>query len=204
MKIPLERGTALGLCVSSVDTILLVVSIARVPCVPMLGPRSHANPTELVLALLACHVATCTQVNRTVQISSPKIDSLATSVLLDRRMALGALLRVTLDPIRSLAVVLALLQPKLGDRADQRTVIALLSTPKAEIVLVRASDGGHNRLQAGLGTRRVTLRGIVTARGGAEPERVIALDKVPDEKSVELGFRLFVHFDPPLLRRVGD
>src|SRR5262245_54016248 len=61
---------------------------------PRRSRLTHADPAELVLALLARHVV-------------------AAAVLLDRALALAALLRVALDPVRRLAVVPALLQPHL-------------------------------------------------------------------------------------------
>lgn len=50
-------------------------------------------------------------------------DSLASSILLDRRMALVAFFRVGRDPIGSLAVVTALFEPDFGDFADDWSVV---------------------------------------------------------------------------------
>ena len=79
---------------------LLVVTVAVVPAAPVRLPRSQTHPTEIGLAglVLADHV-------------------IAATVLLYGGLALGALLRVGGDPIRRLAVVVALLDPFL----DQMT-----------------------------------------------------------------------------------
>jgi len=65
---------------------------------------------------------------RKLDASDENGNSLATSVLLDRRMALVALLGVGTDPVRGLAVVGALLPPELGDLADDGSMISGFST----------------------------------------------------------------------------
>lgn len=75
MKVPLQRGAALGLRVTGVHTRLVVVAVTGIPSRPMFGPRTykrkyhnnigfkarrkhtHAHPTELILAFLAGHMA---------------------------------------------------------------------------------------------------------------------------------------------------
>jgi len=125
VEVSLERSAALRLSVSGIDAVLLVKSIARIPSSAVLSPGSHANPAEFVLAFLACHMV-------------------ASSVLLNRTLALATLLRVALDPIRSLAVVLALLKPHLCDAAHHRAVISVDVTAEAELVSIRGTTG-HDR-----------------------------------------------------------
>lgn len=60
--------------------------------------------------------------------------SLASSILLDRTLALATLLRITFDPIRRLAIILTLLQPHLGNTANHRSVIGIDRAPEAELV----------------------------------------------------------------------
>jgi hypothetical protein len=64
----------------------------------MFGPRTHAHPTELILALLASHV-------------------IAATIFLNGALTLAALLGVTFDPVRSLTVIATFLQPHPSDGA---------------------------------------------------------------------------------------
>jgi hypothetical protein len=57
VQIPLERRPTFTLRVSGVHAGLLVVAVARVPLRTVLGPGTHADPTEFVFAFLAGHVA---------------------------------------------------------------------------------------------------------------------------------------------------
>jgi len=109
----------------------------------MFRPGTHADPTELVFTLLAGHM-------------------IATTILLDRTLTLATLLRVTLDPIRRLTIIPALLKPQLRDRADNGFVIVLDWTSKTELMLLRktAINDGNNGSQSELGGRRWTRYGL--------------------------------------------
>ena len=138
MQVPLQGSAAPGLRVTGVHAGLLVIPVARVPRGAVLRPwtfrerkdnallvtlsreaptlsLTHAHPAELVLALLARHMV-------------------AAPVLLDRALALAALLRVALDPVRRLAVVAALLQPHLRDRTHDRPMVRVNRAAEAENV----------------------------------------------------------------------
>jgi len=106
----------------------------------MLRPGTHAHPTELILALLARHMT-----NQSVSIRPPNLHilySLAPSILLDRRLTLGTLLRITLDPIRRLTIILTLLQPQLRDTANQGSMIPFRAS-KTEIMPFSALNRRH-------------------------------------------------------------
>jgi len=121
VKISLKGRSASTLSVPSIDAAFFVVTIAGVPRCSVFAPWAHADPTELVLAFLAGHMV-------------------APAVLLNRALALAALLGITLDPVRRLAVILALLQPQLRNRAHDRPVIALDGAAKAKDMLPRLKN----------------------------------------------------------------
>ena len=123
------------------------MGLYRVSCTSALttrGRRTHAHPTKLVLALLAGHVAVSMLATSDIGGESCKIDALAAAVLLYSALALAALLRVALDPIRRFAVVLALLQPHLRHVAYHRAVVRIDVAAKAELV-VRGRSARHDR-----------------------------------------------------------
>merc|ERR1719454_1925083 len=116
VEVPIQLALGLG----RVALVVLVV-LARVEAVALveaagrravLGPVAHAHPAELVLALGAGHVV-------------------AALVLLDARLALRAALRVGQDPVRRLALVLALLGP-FGQRRAAGRLVGLLAAADAE------------------------------------------------------------------------
>lgn len=89
-----------------------------------------------MLAFLASHVAAKRLVSKDLtEIQDINDNVLATSVLLNRALTFGALLGVTLDPVRSFAVVSTLLEPHLRHTAYHGSMIALDRASKAEFVL---------------------------------------------------------------------
>lgn len=60
VQVAFQRLPRFSLCVSSIDTCLLLETVAVVPAVTVLGPWSHTNPTKLILALSAGHVVAAT------------------------------------------------------------------------------------------------------------------------------------------------
>lgn len=63
---------------------------------------------------------------------TPRVYSLAASVLFDGTLTFAALLGVALDPVCRFAVVLALFDPELGNLANEGSVIAIECTAKAK------------------------------------------------------------------------
>jgi hypothetical protein len=59
---------------------------------------------------------------------------LASAVLLDGTLALAALFRIALDPVSSLTIIPAFLQPHLSHPAYNGPVITIDSTSKAELM----------------------------------------------------------------------
>jgi len=106
---------------------LLLKAIAVVPARAMLGPNAHAHPAEFVPAFAACHVV-------------------ASAILLDCRIALGALLCICGYPVRSLRVILALLHPLLHEAAWCRLVICE-GAAEAEVVSTVALHGWDDSAQ---------------------------------------------------------
>jgi len=86
--------------------------------VSMTKLRTHTDPTELVFTLLTSHMAEYKGMSNQGCCQTYKRYSLATSVLLDRALALAALLRVALNPIGGFRVVPALLRPEFRDATD--------------------------------------------------------------------------------------
>lgn len=65
MQISIETQSTLGLSISSIDSGLLVETIAVVPAVAMFGPRTNADPTPFMSTSFAGHmVATAILFNR--------------------------------------------------------------------------------------------------------------------------------------------
>jgi hypothetical protein len=94
---------------------------------------THANPTKLVSTLLTRHMASNQNPSDADNIIHPiDKDSLAPSIFLNRALALTTLLRVTLDPIRSLAVVPTFFQPHLRNTTHDRSVIPVDRTPETK------------------------------------------------------------------------
>ena len=107
VKVPLETGSTLGLNITRLDALLVVESITVVPCRSMGRPVGHADPTELVCEASALfghskRVLTSTLFARHM---------IATAILLNRRVALGALFRIRHQPVGRLGIVGALLFP---------------------------------------------------------------------------------------------
>merc|ERR1712093_872009 len=155
MQVALERHSTLGLGILWV--LLVVVPVAVVPAGAVRRPLSHADPAELVLALLACHV-------------------IAAAVLLDGRLALRALLRVGVDPVCGLRVVLALLDPQLDDVADQGLVVLVAAAAEAEfVVAATALDSRDDRVER-LGSHPGTSDGMLAIRVRAPSQRRIVVN----------------------------
>ena len=106
MEVSLEGRSTPALGIARIDAGLLVIPIAGVPRRAVLGPGAHANPAKFPLALLARHVV-------------------APAVLLDRALALAALLGVALDPIGGFAVIMEILEPKFCDITNDGSMISL-------------------------------------------------------------------------------
>jgi len=147
VEVTLKRGAALGLSIAGVDAVLLVIAVARVPCRAMLHPRAHAHPAEFMFTFLACHM-------------------IAPPILLNRALAFTTLLRITLDPIRSLTIISTLLQPHLRHPTYNRSMIPFNRTTKAELMPgAPTRHSGHHGAQcrSGRGGRagdRVCARGV--------------------------------------------
>mmetsp|Transcript_18663 Transcript_18663/g.57398 ORF Transcript_18663/g.57398 Transcript_18663/m.57398 type:complete len:274 (-) Transcript_18663:289-1110(-) len=95
VEVPVELSfgsSGVGLLVAHLQRVVLVALVVAPRRGAVLRPVAHAHPAELVLALRAGHVV-------------------AALVLLDPRLTLGAPLRVRQNPVRRLALVLALLLP---------------------------------------------------------------------------------------------
>ena len=69
---------------------------------------------------------------------------LATAILLNRTLAFAAFFRITLDPISSLTIVLALLKPQFRDATDNRPMIAINRATETKDVLVSTMNSGYN------------------------------------------------------------
>lgn len=143
VEVAFQARAALGLGITGIDTRFLVKAVALVPAGTMLGPRAHAHPAKLALALLAGHVV-------------------ATTVLFNRRLALGALLGVGVEPVGRLRVVGTLLLPELDNLAEDRTVVGSVATPETHVVAAVA-DNSRDELVEHTGRRLRTLDGILAA-----------------------------------------
>lgn len=64
---------------------------------------------------------------------SKRLSSLASSILLDSGVALVTLLCIGRDPVGRLAVIGALLEPELGDPADDRPVVARVTASAKQV-----------------------------------------------------------------------
>jgi hypothetical protein len=135
MKISLQRGAALGLRVTGVHARLVVVPVTGIPSRPMFGPgtykrkhhrkigietrrkHTHAHPTELILALLASHMADKVDSFASYNAVNGERDSLAATVFLNGTLTLATLLGIAFDPVCSLTVIPAFLQPHPRDGA---------------------------------------------------------------------------------------
>jgi hypothetical protein len=62
-------------------------------------------------------------------------DILAATILFDGTLTLATLLRITFDPVCSLAVIVALLEPHLRNSTQYRPMIAIDIATKAKLVL---------------------------------------------------------------------
>ena len=72
--------------------------------------------------------------------------SLATTVFLYSALTFGALFGIGLDPVCRLAIVLAFLQPQLGNSTQDGSMIRVDVATKAKSVAMRASNGRHDCL----------------------------------------------------------
>lgn len=214
MKVSLEAGARLALRVLVLDVALLLEPCAVVPGRPVVAPGSFADPAPLPSALLAGlegealagsknagnrsethHVLSSEKSekegrkkisSRTTFLHKTKSPThVASSVLLDRRVALGALLGVGTDPIGRLAVVRALLHPPLDDRAAARAMVGL-AAPEAERVVARALDDGDDDVERARGDG--ALDRVLAVRCGAPAEvRVVVDVGAVEEGAVAVG-----------------
>ena len=116
-----------------------------------------------------------------------KDNILAPPILLNRTLALRTLLGITLDPIRSLTIILTLLQPHLGHRTDHRPMIRVNITAKAELVSCggSASHNRHDGVQGGLDGGTVAGDGVGARRVGAVLQMGVAGNKVSNKEFLE-------------------
>ena len=130
-----------------------------------------------MLAFLASHMASTKTLvkRRNIDIR----DLLATSVLLDGALALAALLRVALDPVRRLAVIAAFLQPELCHGANEWPVVAVDCASEAERVISAASHSRYNSEKRCRRRRCRALDGERAARRRAVLERLLVRYIVP-------------------------
>ena len=157
MQVALQGGARPRLRVPRVLPALLVEPAAVVPARAVLLPQAHAHPAEFVAALAARHVV-------------------AAPVLLNGRVALGALLGVGRNPVGRLRVVGALLQPPLDERAWRRLVIGD-ATAEAEGVTAFAMHRGHNAVQVFL--LDAAFQGVFAIRSGAPLEVFLVIHICP-------------------------
>ena len=92
----------------------------------MLAPRTGANPAKLVLTLPASHM-------------------IATTILVDRRIAMWALFCIGMDPIRRLAIVLTFFKPETHNRTNHR-LVRRQTTSETKTVTTVATNRGNNRV----------------------------------------------------------
>lgn len=87
----------------------------------------------------------------------------AATILLNRRLALGAFFRVRVQPVGSLRVVGALLLPQLDNLAKHGAVVIVVAAAKAKVVATVAQDSWYELVEH---ARRClcALAGIVAAR----------------------------------------
>jgi hypothetical protein len=128
--------------------------------------RTHANPAELVFTLLTCHVTrkNCFNISLITYHQSEHV--LAPAVLLNRTLTLRALFGIALDPIRSLAIVPALLQPHPGHGTNNRSMVTLNGTSETKLMR-RARPARYSRYdgrQGGFGCCRWTRDGVCASR----------------------------------------
>lgn len=128
--------------VTSIDARLFLETIALVPAGTVLRPRSHAHPAELVLALLASHMA---GVSLDEDLEGP--NSLAATILLNRRLAFGALLGMSVQPVCSLRVVGTLLLPQLDNLAQHWSVVGSIPATETKVVPALARDSGDQLIE---------------------------------------------------------
>ena len=125
--------------------------------------------------------------------------AVAAAVLLDRRMALGTLLRVRRNPVRRLRVVLTLLKPLLDQHAWARLVVRECAA-EAKAVFAFAMHGWNNPVQISLldstlngvhaVRRRTPLKIFLVVYVRTHEELVIAICEVDGDKEVE-GFGVY-------------
>jgi hypothetical protein len=118
----------------------------------------------------------------------------ASAILLDRRTTLGTLLCVCRDPVRSLRVILTLLQPLLHQAARARLMVRECAA-KAEPVLTIAHDRWddaveipllHTTLHSILAVRRRTpLKIFLVVHVGTHEKFVIAIGQVSRHEQIE-------------------
>jgi hypothetical protein len=160
-------------CPRGVDSLLLVVldvPVALVEAAFVQLPISHADPTEFVLAgfFFARHVV-------------------ATSILFDRRQTLGTVLGVGRDPIGSLRIVFALLDPFLQHVTVHRFVPLTNATETKMISTVADNQPG---------VRMGHLDGLGAARSRTPFDESVAFHKTVGDQQLILELDLLILYEP--------
>jgi hypothetical protein len=127
MKVSFQRLTGFRLCIPSIGSRLLFEAVAVIPACTVFRPEAHAHPAEFMLALSAGHVV-------------------ATTVLLNGGLALGAFLCVRRYPVGGLRIILALFKPLLYERARGRQMVVEIA-PETKVVFARAVHCWHDFMQ---------------------------------------------------------
>lgn len=128
----------------------------------MHGPFAHTDPAKLILALFARHVVT-------------------SSILFNRRRALGTLFRVCGNPICSLGIVGTLLEPQFDNGAYAWLMIRIGIAAKAELVTACALHSGNDVVQ-GFGSDAWASDGILAVWRRAPTEGRVVIDVAPVEQ----------------------
>mmetsp|Transcript_22414 Transcript_22414/g.66450 ORF Transcript_22414/g.66450 Transcript_22414/m.66450 type:complete len:578 (+) Transcript_22414:252-1985(+) len=147
-----------------VDGVELVAAVVAPRVGPVIGPVPHADPAELVLALLAVHVV-------------------APLVLLDPTGTLGARLGVGQYPVGRLRLVPALLVPA-DEVAARDGGVRLLPAPEAE----RCRAGVALGVTHGVPEQSAASRpdgDALASRAGAPARQAVPLHEAPELEALE-------------------
>lgn len=140
VEVSLQGLSAPSLSIPSIGTTLLFKSIAVIPAGPMLRPDTHTHPAEFVTAFSARHV-------------------IAATVLLDGGVAARAFFCMRRNPVGSLRVILALLDPLLH-QCTRCWLMVVQGTAKTEGMITPTMNGRNNLVELTL--LYATFNGIDT------------------------------------------